>query len=377
MPAWALVTGEYPPQPGGVSDYTRLVARGLAEAGDEVQVFAPACREPSPVDPGVSVTRLEGGFSLLGLRRLGAALEAPPRGKRILVQYVPHAFGWKAMNVPFCVWLNARRDPVWVMFHEVAFPRTEGQPAKLRLLASVTRTMAGLALKAAERVFVSIPAWEPLLRSVGEPRGRVTWLPVPSTLPTSADPARARAHRSGLVPDGGALIGHFGTFGESIASLLREIVPTLLADERRAALLVGRGSEGFAAALGDAHPGLVKRVRATGALDAAAVVENLAACDLLVQPYPDGVSSRRTSVMAGLALGLPVVANEGRLSEAVWRESGAVALVAAPTSAEFAPEVSRLLGDRDARSALGARAAAVYAERFAIARTILALREQA
>ena len=29
MTHWAILTGEYPPQPGGVSDYTRLVARGI------------------------------------------------------------------------------------------------------------------------------------------------------------------------------------------------------------------------------------------------------------------------------------------------------------------------------------------------------------
>ena len=39
---WVLITGEYPPAPGGVSDYSSMVARGLAEAGDEVHVWAPA-----------------------------------------------------------------------------------------------------------------------------------------------------------------------------------------------------------------------------------------------------------------------------------------------------------------------------------------------
>ena len=38
---WHILTGEYPPQPGGVSDYTRMVAEGLAAAGDEVVVWAP------------------------------------------------------------------------------------------------------------------------------------------------------------------------------------------------------------------------------------------------------------------------------------------------------------------------------------------------
>jgi len=42
---WAILTGEYPPQPGGVSDYTRLVAEGLAVGGDEVHVWAPEVGE--------------------------------------------------------------------------------------------------------------------------------------------------------------------------------------------------------------------------------------------------------------------------------------------------------------------------------------------
>ena len=31
---WHILTGEYPPECGGVGHYTRLVARGLAAAGD-------------------------------------------------------------------------------------------------------------------------------------------------------------------------------------------------------------------------------------------------------------------------------------------------------------------------------------------------------
>jgi hypothetical protein len=38
---WAILTVEHLLQPGGVSDYTRIVARGLVAAGDEVRVFAP------------------------------------------------------------------------------------------------------------------------------------------------------------------------------------------------------------------------------------------------------------------------------------------------------------------------------------------------
>jgi len=60
---WALITGEYPPQPGGVGDYTRLVAAGIASVGGEVHVWAPAVPEaPACTDPGVVVHRLPGHF---------------------------------------------------------------------------------------------------------------------------------------------------------------------------------------------------------------------------------------------------------------------------------------------------------------------------
>jgi hypothetical protein len=39
--AWHLVTCEYPPQVGGVSDYSLAVATGLAAAGQTVHVWCP------------------------------------------------------------------------------------------------------------------------------------------------------------------------------------------------------------------------------------------------------------------------------------------------------------------------------------------------
>ena len=43
MNRWLILTGDYPPQLGDVSDYTRQIACGLAEAGDLVHVRQPRC----------------------------------------------------------------------------------------------------------------------------------------------------------------------------------------------------------------------------------------------------------------------------------------------------------------------------------------------
>ena len=71
---WHIITGEFPPQEGGVADYTRQVARGLANAGDDVVVWAPCCEGSTSEDAGVIVHRLRGNFGPPALAELDSAL---------------------------------------------------------------------------------------------------------------------------------------------------------------------------------------------------------------------------------------------------------------------------------------------------------------
>jgi glycosyltransferase involved in cell wall biosynthesis len=373
---WVLITGEYPPQPGGVADYSRLVARGLARAGDAVHVFTGPWAGPTPADPGVAVQRLPGGFAPVGLADLSRRLSRLPRPRRLLVQYVPHAYGWKGMNLPFCLWLAwHRQDPLWVMFHEVAFPVRRGQPWRHNLLGGVNRLMAALLAWAARRVFVSIPGWEPLLRKLAPRLACCTWLPVPSNLDARPSTEAVARQRRLLAPGATQVLGHFGTYGDHIVPLLRAVLPPLLtASPQRVALLLGRGGDGFARALVQEHPGLAAQLVAPGAQPAEELSERLAACDLLLQPYPDGASSRRTSLMAGLALGRPIVTTEGALTEPLWRDSSAVALAPAGDTGAFVEQVEQILSRPDRASALAAAARDLYQSTFSLERTVAGLR---
>jgi glycosyltransferase involved in cell wall biosynthesis len=377
MSSWHILTGEYPPQAGGVSDYTRLVARSLALAGDRVTVWCPPCASVASTDPGVEVRRLPDHFGHRSLPVLQAGLTRSAPDDCLLVQYVPHAFGWKAMNVPFCLWLSLHRpQPLWVMFHEVAFPVAPGQRWKHNLLGRVTRCMAALLARRAERLFVSIPAWEATLRSLTPSRCPVTWLPVPSNIPLETPAAEVARVRATLMARGATeVVGHFGTFGEPIAALLAGVLPPLLANRPgRVALLVGRGGPRFAQELESRHPALGGRLVATGALPAEQIAPHLAACDVLAQPFPDGVSSRRTSLMAGLALGLPTVTHAGPLSEPLWRDSAAVELVQAGEVNGFAARVEALLAMPSQRAQLAQKARRLYQDCFSLDRTITGLR---
>ncbi len=376
MTRWAILTGEYPPQYGGVSDYTRLIATGLAAAGDTVTVYAPPVRTESSdlretCDAGVSVVRLPDHFGPRGLITLDRSLRSGRRPNRILLQYVPHAYGFKAMNLPFAAWIRRRAwrlAPVWVMFHEVAFPWEHGQSVKHQILGSVTALMAKWIAGAAERIFVSIPGWQLRLQRVARVNERIFWLPIPSTLPTPSSPVIAEHLRERLhIPFDAPLIGHFGTYGESITQMLTPLLGELLRRQPTChCLLMGRTGDRYA----ETFHGQDSRIHATGSLPAADLSECLLACDVLLQPYPDGISCRRTSAMAALALGRPLVSNTGALSEPLWQDGGAVALGPVERPVEFVSLVEELLADQRRREELGERARRLYQERFSLEQTI-------
>ncbi|AKQ69023.1 Glycosyl transferase, group 1 [Myxococcus hansupus] len=366
-PAWHLLTGEYPPDPGGVSDHTRQVSHALARAGQEVHVWAPG-EGGVHADGGVTVHRVPGLLTPRGLPALSRGLDACPGPRRLLLQYVPHALGLKAMNVPFCAWFAARqREERWVYFHEAVFPWEPRAPWLHHVLAGVTRVMARTVASNADRVFVSIPQWAAHLP--GRVRPDVRWLPIPSNLPVEVTPDDVGTLRARL--GAGPWLGHFGTYGRPIAEPLEAaLVPLLQHDETRRALLMGRGSRAFVERVVARHPGLQGRLEARDSLSFEDLAVHLSACDVLLQPYPDGVSTRRTTVMAGLALGVPVVTNTGHLTEPLWQSLEVVALAEGTAPSALVERAESLLARAESRQALGQRAARVYRERFSLERTV-------
>jgi hypothetical protein len=143
-------------------------------------------------------------------------------------------------------------------------------------------------------------------------------------------------------------LGHFGSYGREVSALLEERLASIMSSEASpAVLLIGAGSDAFREGLVARRPEWTSSIHATGYVTPSALAACLQACDVLVQPYPDGITSRRTSAMACLALGRPVVTTTGHLTESFWAESGAVAMACARR---------------------------LYSQRFDVAHTIQALR---
>lgn len=372
---WHILTGEYPPASGGVGDYTRLLAHALAEAGDTVDVWV-----GGPVQPSISIRRrvhaLPDAFGPLSQAVLDDAFTAAPGV--VLLQYVPNALGRRGTNVAFCRWLLAQRRAgrdVRVMFHEPYFYFTLRRPWR-NVVALVQRVMAALLVRAATELYYSSENWHAYLAPYGPDR-RASILPIPATIPTDPPPAAVAEFRRGFAP-GARVAGHFGTFGADVAGELSRLLPALLErDGNLRVILIGRGGDRFLDDFVRRLPAAAERVYATGELGPADVAIALAACDVLCQPYPDGVTTRRTTVMAGLHNGIPVVTTAGPLTEPVWRETGAAVLAPQGDVAAAVAQIRRLLDDRTARKLQAERGRDAYERHFAMDLTVATLRAAA
>lgn len=358
-----LITGEYPPLPGGVGDFTRQLARALGQAGHAVHVLTARRAAPGPEpDPGVSVTC---GVARWGWRSLRAARTwAAERDLDLVnVQYQAAMYGLAA---PIHFLPDVVGRPCVATFHDLRIPYLFPKAGRLRH-AAIThlarRSCAAIATDPGD-------AGQLLARGVAA----VTQIPIGSNVaaqpPLTYDREAWRmAH--GLRRDD-FVIGYFGflnqskggdTLIEALAALTRSL-PTA-----RVLLIGGQAGAsdatdaGFAARITDlisAH-GLGERVVRTGYLPEDETSAALLACDALALPYRDGASLRRGTLMAALAHGLPIVSTTGEALPPDLRDGDNIQLVPPGSPDHLADALATLSRDPDLRRRLGHGARALSA----------------
>jgi glycosyltransferase involved in cell wall biosynthesis len=365
-----LITGEYPPDQGGVGDFTRELGRALAELGHEVHVITtnpkpqiPIPNHSSPIT-NLTVHRVIEGWQwgcwkqilaqarCLQLDVLNVQYQAAAYRMHPAINFVPRRQG---------------RPSVAVTFHDLKVPYLFPKAGPLRWWA-----VRMLARRADGVIATNHEDYVRLEREI--PLARLGMIPIGSNIapapPPGYDRAAERARR-GIEP-GDLLLGYFGFLNESKGG--EELIRAL-------ALLVERGLPAHllmvGGRVGSSDPtnevyaeyaerliaglGLTQRVHWTGYSRPEEVSAALLALDVCVLPYRGGVSFRRGTLHACLAHGRAIVTTRPALPLPEVRD-GENLLLAAPRDPQaLADGVMRLAMDPALRERLEAGAAALAA----------------
>lgn len=308
----------------------------------------------------------EAGYSPNGLTSVLAAGLEP---SWVLLQYNPFRYG-RSGFAPRLL-RDARRmrrrlrTRLAVMVHEAWVDMTDWRSG---LIGVWQRAQLRDLLHLADGVMTSTQA---LAREIG---GSAVHLPVATNItpvPTSPSAARDR-----LGFDGRLTVALFGR-GHPSRALDH-------AEAAIAALAVAHGPDRLVVVnLGADAPRLrvppEVEVTSPGHISPDEVSLRLWASDIVLLPFTDGVSTRRTTMMAALAHGRPVLGLNGPNTDAVLAEApDAMALTPVGDLAAFARAAVELAGDPRRLSAIGEAGRRLYESRFdwpVLARRVASLLE--
>jgi glycosyltransferase involved in cell wall biosynthesis len=360
---WHIITGEYPPKWGGVSDYTYRVSQELGKDGDRVHVWSPA--SPMEIDhpETAEVHPLPRGFGWQGLRDLDRQLRSYNGPRNILIQYVPHMYGWKSMNLAFCWWIfKQRKHNVFMMFHEVAFPFRSGQRLRHHLLAIVHRMMAWVLLRSVRHSFTSTEPYMALLQTLGSGRTPISMLRICSNIPMDSYQSDGWPVHERDASHDRFIVGVFSNFSAQIKEALEPVIGALVGNPNIEVLLLGPG-ESFCQSLAKQYPQAADQIKTTGRLRPAKVGGHMRRCDALLQLYPDGASAARGTLIGAMASGVPVVTTSGPATDRLLLDSQAI-LFADGSPESIRSAVERLCENPALCKDLATRAQSLYRESF-------------
>jgi len=350
-----LISGEFPPMVGGMGDYTRELAKALAQLGHRVGVLTSVLGreggESFSVYPWVS----KWGFSSW---RVILTLIKEIEPQILHLQYQAAAYGMHpAINLfPWRLRLIRHRPYLLVTFHDLRVPYLfpKAGPVRRWAIVALARGCDGIIVtNVGDEVEARGCGLEPPLIPIGSN--------ISPRLPVGYDRQEWRA-RWGIKEE--TLLSYFGLLhgSKGVDTLFRALARLLEEGERVKLLMVG-GKTGasdpttiayarWMEALGQ-ELGLGDRLLWTGYLDDEEVSANLLASDICVLPYKDGVSLRRGSLMAALAHGLPIISTRPAIQVKELIEGENIALVPSDDVEALAAKIRELAASERLRRRLG------------------------
>ncbi|NWJ97886.1 MAG: glycosyltransferase family 4 protein [Chloroflexi bacterium] len=338
----SLLTGEYPPQIGGVAGYTYHLAHALARQGFRVEVIT---RQLSATDsrPGISSAEQvtvadilpQGAFGLKACWYLLRHLSGR-RYERVIFQYVPHLYGRAGLAplvafAPLLFRLTGTKE-VCTMFHEVMTRESDTIKKRVQWFFHIMQAL--LLVLFSQKLITNNPVNANFLNGLAQTLRQKKCckiIPVGSNIAlTKATPEELARLKSSLnlAPDE-LLLMVFSPFTvgkdlESCLQVLARLPKTTLVclggspNPARWAVLQTRAQS----------LGVACRLRLIpGPLTERQISHWLQTAEVYLHTAHAGASSRSTTLAAALQHGLAVIAYEGAETSAIFKNGENILLV--------------------------------------------------
>lgn len=296
-----IITGEFPPQQGGVGAYSDILSRQLAELGSQIFVFSDSRSQTQSAQVPVATPITSWGLRAIPLIRRWIS---DNRLQIVNIQYQTAAYRMSP-------WIHFLPDllpvPVVTTFHDLRYPYLFPKAGRLRdwiVMHLAARSAGAITTNYEDDTRLQhlsmrhlIPIGSNILTPLPEHYSRQEW--------------RQRAN----CPDQGFLLAYFGFINHSkgVDSLLHAL--SKLPPQCRLLMIGDR--TGTADTTNEQHAqsieqlisrlNLEERITWTGYVSEPEVAAYLSAADAVVLPFRDGASFRRGSLMAAIQYACPTI----------------------------------------------------------------------
>ncbi len=359
-----IISDLLPPKRGGLADHTHRLANELAAFGPVTVLTSPGSEESSGA---FQVRASIGNWS--DLDWIMAELREFPDDSVLLWQYVPHMYGRGGVNRQLPrFWRDLKGIGQRQVFiaHEIMADLVPldlfRRPPNFWYALNHRRQWKAI-LSVADAIPIStgrwVEEWSARRPAVAK---KFSLLPSPTSIePVSVPPDHAATWRAqNRLPANTKIIAYFGTLSAA------KQLPWVIEGWRAA----HTPSNPVALALIGGAPALrlpaelLKFYRPLGYLPADDASRALHAADLLTLPFVDGISERRTTLMAGLAHGLPVATTNGHNTGAALRRADFLALSNANDEGAYIRSVVDLIRDDARLTRMGAAGKVACAKEY-------------
>lgn len=333
-----MIAGEYPPMPGGVGAFSRILAETMQAQGHDVHILS---RDGTDSDT----------LPISTIRKWGMTTITP-------IQEWVHKHQFDVINLqfqtaaydmsPFVHFLPQMiHTPIVTTFHDLRFPYLFPKAGKLRnwIVMHLARKSAGVIATNHEDAHQL------------EHLSHQTIIPIGSNILSDipADYDRTAWRKKVGADDDTFLLGHFGFIKDikgidylidAMAQLLDKDIPLKLVFIGGRSNTVDAGSDDPYLTHLDTRIkqlGLEDFIHWTGYVEENEVASYLKAVDLVTLPFLDGASYRRGSLMAAIQYGCAILTTEAQIHIPLFRHEQHLWLVPTYSASQIEAAILHLL----------------------------------